>query len=202
MRKEFVVIVLVFCCFISQAQKRVSFGLKGGLNIANQIGNVGFLVPSNDQSRFGVHVGVYSSISLTKKFSLQPEIIYSEQGAKNRTSPDFNVKSSYINLPIVLNYSLTRKLTFGTGPQFGFLLDASSKFMYPNANWYYQNDFSWIMGFSYHLPLDLNFSIRYAFGLSDIINSQEIFRNVNIEPWKININNRVFQFSIGYRIFK
>jgi hypothetical protein len=74
-----------------------STGIKGGYNLAAvRFDGDG----ETEQRRF--HVGVYGE-SFIESFSIQPELLYSQQGYKiTNSSGTFTQKLDYINLPIML----------------------------------------------------------------------------------------------------
>ncbi|WP_408582810.1 outer membrane beta-barrel protein, partial [Myroides odoratimimus] len=51
----------------------VKIGAKAGLNVSN-------LTNSDASSRTSIHVGAVAEIFINEKFSIQPEILYSELG--------------------------------------------------------------------------------------------------------------------------
>lgn len=68
MKKITIIFVLVCIGFIANAQKKFSFGFKGGLNVATVVGD-----NTDDTSPiFGAHFGVMAELSLSNKFSIQP----------------------------------------------------------------------------------------------------------------------------------
>jgi hypothetical protein len=123
--------------------QEVKFGAKGGLNISTiNVNDTSLAVQEDSKSAIGFHLGGFAEIKLTDKFALQPELLFSLQGAKSEyTETDVEtfpgggvvtgtfenkstVKTSYINLPILAKFYATEKLFFVAGPQFGFLTSA------------------------------------------------------------------------------
>jgi hypothetical protein len=54
------------------------------------------------EQRSGFHVGVYGESFISESFSIQPELLYSQQGYKITNSSGTFTKLDYINLPIML----------------------------------------------------------------------------------------------------
>src|SRR5690606_23573906 len=85
----------------ANAQQVVKFGPKAGLNLANLNGM------EDTEMKVGFHVGAFAEIFFTDKFSLQPELLYSTQGAKGEImsgtplATDFEAKYDFINIPIM-----------------------------------------------------------------------------------------------------
>src|SRR5690625_2517532 len=76
MKKLIVVIFALGLAFNMQAQK-VDLGLKLGANFSN-VSDAGGL---NFKNKTGLVAGAFLSIG-TSKFAVQPEVLYSQQGAK------------------------------------------------------------------------------------------------------------------------
>src|SRR5688500_2205328 len=91
--------VLGAACFFATASfaQHVDFGLKGGVNLAN------FKVEDNDNtdSRTGFHVGGLAHIHLNKTWALQPEVVFSSQGAEVGGT---KWKANYVNIPVLAQY--------------------------------------------------------------------------------------------------
>ena len=99
-------------------QAQFSLGLKGGLNVSNLNG----LDADNYQTKalVGVHGGVYAAINLGRNFALQPELVYSTQGAKLEGATDTDYKINYMNVPVMLRFLTDGGLFLEAGPQIGF----------------------------------------------------------------------------------
>lgn len=109
----------------------VKFGVKAGLNVSTFTGDDS----DEAESLTGFHVGGVAEIKFTDKFSLQPELLYSTQGAKASVSgieggvaynADIKAKVSYINLPVMAKYYVIPGLSLEAGPQVGFKVDAEN----------------------------------------------------------------------------
>ena len=112
----------------------VKYGIKGGLNISNFTGDTeGF----DFKSKAGFNVGGFVEIKLSEKFSIQPELLYSSQGAKLENIGDYvddvfytgdiKFNFSYINVPVMFKYYVAEKFSIEAGPQIGFLVSAKTK---------------------------------------------------------------------------
>lgn len=182
--------------FASQAQD-MKFGVKAGTNFATVGGD------ANDvNSKIGFHVGGLAEFKFTEQFSLQPELLYSQQGAK-REYTDFGIgveetwKFDYINIPIMAKYYLMEGLSLHAGPQVGFLI--SSKYEYESGGDSEEVDgedeasvdFGLAGGAEYELPMGLFFQARYYAGLSNVNDAD------NSDDFKIS--NNVFSISVGYK---
>jgi opacity protein-like surface antigen len=94
-------VLLVSLATSVQAQDTVhqsNAGIKGGYNLAA----VRFDGSGETGQRHGFHIGVYGESFISESFSIQPELLYSQQGYEIKDANGFTQKLDYINLPILL----------------------------------------------------------------------------------------------------
>ena len=181
MKKLLLVTVMTFFGLANLFAQEVEFGVKGGLNFASISGdNTGDIDPVTS-----FNFGVMSEIPISEKFSFQPELMYSGQGY---SIGDDTVELSYLNLPLMGKYYVTKGLSLEVGPQIGFLLAADNEGTDVKDS-FNSVDLGVNFGVSYKLDNGLYFGLRYTLGLSDI-NDLDGFNDKN--------QNGVFQFSVGY----
>lgn len=97
------------------AQQQVKFGPKAGVNFANISGL------DNSEMKTGFHVGAVAEIKFNEKFSIQPEVVYSTQGAKfTYNNAEVKLNNDYINVPIMAKYYIVDGFSVEAGPQVGF----------------------------------------------------------------------------------
>ena len=104
--------------------QHVNFGFKVGLNLAD--------IVSDDNSETslkpGLNVGAIAHIHLKNNFALQPEITYSDQGAKFKSAGiESKLNLGYINIPVLFQYMFDNGFRIQAGPQLGILLSAKAK---------------------------------------------------------------------------
>lgn len=178
----------------------VKFGAKTGLNIATAIGDN----TDGVESRTSFHVGGVAEISISEKFSFQPELLYSAQGAKQTVEGiELIAKYDYINLPLMAKYYVADGFSLEAGPQVGFLVSAKQAATVQGIDievdakdFVKSVDFGLNFGLGYKLVNGLNFSARYNLGLSNVNDIDEPidgFENVDDKN-----QNSVFQISVGY----
>jgi len=98
------------------------FGLKAGGNLSSFTG-------SDSKSKIGFYAGAFVNVPLSEAFSIQPEVVYSQQGAKAKDQyyfgaiavTDMKQTLGYINVPVMVQYNATPKFYLEVGPEFGFL---------------------------------------------------------------------------------
>jgi opacity protein-like surface antigen len=194
----------LFTFGISSAQK-AKFGIKGGLNIANINWNEQG-APSTSTT-IGYAIGALVEIKLTDVIALQPELLYSKQGAKfdytlpvngivYNTQNEFDIR--YINLPVMLKYYASEEFCLEFGPQVGFLTNADlitkvsgQSVTQDSKKLFTSNDFGLNFGLSYNINSNVFIQGRYNLGLSNIAKTES--------GDNATIKNNVISFSLGYK---
>jgi hypothetical protein len=162
--------------------QHLNFGIKGGVNI--------YKVKNENNVKYdntvGFHAGLLAHIHLEKPFALQPEVVFSRQGAK---SPSVNGELilDYVNVPFMFQYMFDNGFRFQAGPQVGFLINAKSKLGSLTSDVkssFNKVDFGIGGGLSYvHPPSGFGVDARYNYGLSNI-----------------NENNSVKSYNRGFQL--
>jgi len=115
----------------------VRFGIKGGMNVSSLSKDAGL---EDQKSKIGFNAGVFATIPVAESFSIQPEVLYSQYGAKIESVDEFtalgtttrNVESystnlDYLAVPVMFQYNFVPNFYVEAGPEFGFLLGAKNK---------------------------------------------------------------------------
>ena len=179
----FVVALLTSTALMAQPP---AFGVKAGLNVSKLTG-------SGYDWRAGLNAGLLAHIHVTPAFSLQPEVLYSSQGAKyNNGNQEVTRKLNYVNVPVLLQYNFDNGFRLQGGPQLGFLLAAKDKVGDLNTNFVDTDDFNSI---DFSVPVGVSYLSRTGFGIDARYNIG--VTNV-IEGSTANVRNSVFQFGVFY----
>ncbi|MHB1277360.1 MAG: porin family protein [Bacteroidia bacterium] len=149
--------------------QHVNFGIKGGLNAYTfRDGN-----KTNYGARIGFHAGALAHIHLTEQFGLQPEVLFSTQGASyDGTISSTNFRLNYVFVPVLLQYMFDMGFRIQAGPQLGILLTAKSETNGVKSdikNNFKTLDFGVAIGASYvHVPTGFGVDARLNVGMSQI----------------------------------
>ncbi len=184
MKKVLLLTVLAVLGLANANAQEVQLGVKAGLNFANVSGDN----TSEKDMVTAFNAGLVAEIPLTEKFSFQPELLFSGQGY---SFDDNTVALSYLNVPLMGKYYLTKGFSLEAGPQIGFLLSAKNENI-DVKDAFKTVDFGVNLGLGYKLDNGLNFGARYNLGLSDINNS---------DTSNAKFRNGVIQVSVGYFFF-
>lgn len=177
MKKTFFVFVLVLATTFNSQAQLLKIGAKAGLNYANLTG-------SNIQTDAitSYHAGLVAEIKLLEKFAIQPELLYTTQGASYKVGiNDITNELGYIAIPVLAKINLSKTFSLELGPQASFLLSEKNNFDVNNANTF---DFAIDAGLSFKLTKSIFIQGRYVLGLTEVSPNAEA-------------KNSVIQFSAG-----
>ncbi len=197
MKKYFVFLVsFLLIGVLAQAQAGFRLGVKAGANL-NQISGQSF----NSGYDLSYHLGGFAEIDVTKKWGIQPELIWSQSKTtrtagfnpiyQNILTPgaDQQIQLDYILIPILLRYNVGKMFTLNAGPQFGILINQNNNWLVNGQNAFKSGDFSMVFGGQLNLNA-LRIYGRYNIGLNNINNID------NKEKW----TNQQIQLGVGIRL--
>ena len=202
--KRITLSLLILLAYSVNAQQEVKFGPKAGVNFST-LSNL-----SKTKMLTGFYVGAVAEIKFTEKLSIQPELMYSSQGAKNEyfetlggltTKHHNHDKIEYINIPILAKYYITEGFSVELGPQFGFLVKAENKDEISAEGTSFETkrdfknevnsfDFGIGAGLAYDLPNGFFVNARYNFGITNVGKTDLYYKDSK---------NGVTQVGVGYK---
>ena len=168
------------------------FGIKAGGNLSD-LTNL-----DREKSKIGFYAGVFMNAPISSDFSIQPEVVYSQQGAKFKdfgNVTDLKKNLGYINVPVMVQYNATPDFYLEAGPEFGFLVDAQDKgkvngVSYKSSGTDGLNTFNFGMGLGagYRFTPNLSINARYTAGFTNIVK----------DNGGDSVKNNNFQLGLGY----
>lgn len=182
--------------FSMNAQVTFKPGLRGGLNLTSITQSRGDFKPT-------FYIGALGEIKLTKRYALQPEIIYSSQGSNNIEADyyDFNTNSeikhkedvelNYISLAGLNKFYIVDGFHALVGPTLDFLV--SDNLVYHDTD----IDLGITFGFGYTMPSGLTFEARFKKGIVDVLESEYYQGGSDFFFGDYN-TNILFQFGVSY----
>jgi opacity protein-like surface antigen len=186
MKKFLLITMVALLGMMATANAQIKFGAKAGVNLSN-------LTDFEDSKlMFGFHVGGFAEFAISDRIAIQPELLYSTQGAKAK-GQDASLNLDYINVPVLLKINLVEGLSAEIGPQVGFLISSKAKRGGESASF---KDFSKSLDVTAALGLSYTFvekfvvGARYGFGLTKAFKDEA-------EAGKSK--NSVIQVSFGYK---
>lgn len=189
--KKLLFIPLFMMCATVFAQN-FQLGLKAGMNVSNFTGSNFENVEK--KAIIGFNGGAFLGLMFGDNFSIQPEVLFSSQGAKFETvgqSQQFKV--SYLNVPVLAKYRFDGGFYLEAGPQVGFKINEKVPGNTPE-NFAKDLDFAFDAGLGYHGRSGLGVGARYIAGLSKVGD----FDAGDLNP---DFKNGVAQLFIFYTFF-
>src|ERR1700757_3451972 len=173
MKKVFFALIILLLVF-SAANAQTSFGIKLGANV-NKLSGEAF----SDQFSFGYHAGVFGTIGLGKHWAIQPEVLFSQVNidTASNASALYNfdpnklehIQMSYLSIPVLLEYKLSKGIFLQAGPQYSILLNQNNSLVQNGKDAFKMGDFAVLGGVEIKIS-SLRIYGRYAIGLSNINN--------------------------------
>jgi hypothetical protein len=186
--KKYSLYLLMLTLASSANAQSFGFGPKAGMNITNYTGgNI------KSDALFSYHLGGLLNFGIGKVFSIQPEVLFSSQGAKVDSKglmEDYKV--TYLAVPVMLKFRTGSGIYLEVGPQASFRTGEDVKNQ--TIDRFAKNlDLSVGGGIGYQAGFGLGIGVRYMAGLSKVGN----FNAGDIDP---DFKNSVVQVSLFYVI--
>ena len=179
MKKVILTVAAVFALTFANAQDKkggssdIKFGVKAGYANTNFSGDADTDAASN------FYIGGLVDFTVSEKFHVQPELLYSMEGADND-----GAALNFIRIPVMAKYYVADGFNIQAGPQFGLVAggddikDSLKSF-----------DYGLGFGAGYELESGLFFDARYNLGLADL----------NDFGGDAKIHTTSFNVGLGYR---
>ncbi len=152
---------------------QVGFGIKGGLNISSLRGDD----DEGLKSLIGGNAGFFANIPMSGMFSIQPEVLFSMEGAQVDETGDPKILLNYINIPLMLKYSDPSGFYGELGPQVGILASAKAKADGESdvdiKELFKSTNFSLGVGAGWNFSPQVGVGVRYNLGLSNIADADD-----------------------------
>ncbi len=171
MKKIILTIAAVFAFGAAGAQE-MKFGVKAGLNNSNFTGD------ADTDAATSFYVGGLVDFTVSEKFHVQPELLYSVEGADKASV-------SYLRVPVMAKYYVMEGLSLQAGPEFAFKIGAEDDLTDDLVK---SLDYGLGIGAGYELTSGLFFDARYNLGLANISESD-----------LVDIGTSSIQIGLGYR---
>jgi len=200
---------LLFCTglfLMTQAQAQNAhkpyFGILAGANFSNQHVDPSYSGLSTS-SKVGFAGGLFANLPLGSVVSIQPEVLYSQMGAKVEYSGTVADKGKhnvdYISIPVLLKFNLGQHFAFLLGPQIDFLASATHKLDAAGSSdqtgVYKGTSFAGTAGLEVWPTYNLFLYGRYIYGFTDI---NHYWTGLNNDPITSKVNDRGFQVGLGW----
>ena len=186
-----IVISILFMFSKSSAQTR--FGLSAGLN-GSTIKKVFNGESGTGKYKLGIQAGLFLEIGILDYWAIQPELNYTQLGAKFEDVDGNNFTSdiTFITMPILAKLRLM-EFGFYAGPQVGYVFQASDRYTggtVDMTDYYRKVNLSGVVGAEYVFREHLVSSVRYQLSITDLSKDTE---------FGPSLKNTAFTFTLGYK---
>ena len=166
------------------------YGFKGGIGLSSPYAD-----EWNDRSgtygglhdRVGLQLGAVVMLPMNKYWVFRPELNYSSQGFNLKSFDSANyyerrVKQNYIQLPLMLQFTISKGVAMYTGPKVGYMVN--------NGEGFKRADLAWDIGLSTLNTWNWGFDVRYSSGFLNIAPDHH--------PTLARVKNKVLQVGLVY----
>ena len=172
MKKIFLAAVLFLATSATIQAQLLQIGVKAGVNFASQTGDA---FPDQDIDKEGItsfHAGLVAELKLFDKFSVQPELLYSTQGATYKNAiQEYKNELGYISIPVMAKFYLTDSFSLEVGPQASFLVSEKNDFDLDDAESF---EFGVNAGLGFKITKNFFVQGRYGLGLTEASKNADI----------------------------
>lgn len=183
------------------AQVTIKPGVKAGLNLSK-------LTNTDSDFRPDFYVGGLAEIKFTTFYALQPELVYSRQGATVTYDPGVNPIAAssfekkysldYLSLGVINKFTFAERFQAVVGPTID--IQIADNFESYESDELIGLDLGLVLGLGYSLPNGLTFEARFKQGMIDIFGDN--YNDYDDENGNGNydelILNQVLQFGVSY----
>jgi len=171
MKKSIMIGLFFFALSTNVQAQLVKFGIKAGVNYANFEGS-----DLQTDAITSYHAGLVTEIKLTDTFSLQPELLYSTQGASYKNAgTEFKNELGYLSIPVLAKIHLNKTVSLDLGPQASFLLSERNAFDVNNAETF---EFAAVGGLGFNVTKNFFLQARYVLGLTEVSKDADVKNSV------------------------
>ena len=171
MKKLILITIMLFSITTVLQAQSIRFGIKAGANFANQNGDT----PPEFESKESItsyHAGLLAEVKLFDSFAIQPELLYSTQGATYKDAvEEFKNELGYLSIPVLAKFYLSKSLSLELGPQASFLLSEKNDFDVEDAETF---EFGVVGGLGLNITKNLFVQARYGLGLTEASKNADI----------------------------
>lgn len=217
--KKVILSAIAICTFGFANAQALKFGVRAGANFATLTGDA---VADDVKMKVGFNAGGLMEIKFTEMISLQPEVLFSMQGAKTSdreddfagtiTEDESTVNLAYINVPVMFKLYPVKGFFLEAGPQVGFLVSAKSKDETTTTSGGISTnestttdikgdlktvDFAFNGGLGYDFTENLFINARYSIGLSNVYDAPAFLGVFGITD--LDAKNSVISLNLGYK---
>lgn len=201
----FVTLLMLFALVISGFQtysQSIKGALIAGINLTQVDGDEVY-----GYKKIGWNIGPSAMIPLKNNFSIQIETLFSQKGAyqkfspqQNDSTPYYNLRLNYLEVPVLLTYNDRNIITAGSGFSWSRLSNMTEMEHGMKVHWadkrgaYARDDLQWLVDLRFRMFWKIHMNLRYSYSLIPI--RHRTYISVAGTPWERKQYNNVLTFRL------
>jgi opacity protein-like surface antigen len=184
---------------LSAYSQRFSGGILAGFNASQVDGDT-----YSGYNKFGFALGAFTNTQFSEKVTGELQIKFMQKGASKPVTEDdatkYTSKLNYIEIPVLIRYHQSKKISWHLGPGFGYLFKYSVEdengSLTGSSIGFRKFELSGIAGMQYQIIEKLGVSLSFSYSLisiSDFVRDPIHFR----QPGQFN---NLFSVLVAYKI--
>lgn len=212
------VLIIVLATAVStlhlKAQDKTTISARAGINFQNITGKDRAGNEYDNKIKAGIHIGLTAEVPVAEDFYVQPGLLFSTKGAKDKTYRKVNTRLSYLEIPINFLFKpelANGKLLLGAGPYLGIAVGGSytdanghkAKFKFANkvtAAEASTNKYVRRMDLGFNFLAGYEMSNKISFQLNAQLGVANLRTKVEGQDNDYKYKNTGFGISVGYRL--
>lgn len=196
MKHLFLALAFLTINTIAFSQVKFSPGARLGINQST-------ITNSELDAKTGLYAGIFADIRFTTFYALQPEITYSNQGAKSNVNGVSDIVVHYVSVGVANKFYIVKDLGLHiiAGPSIDVNFDDNWVNLVNDDSDLEVTpiDFTFFGGIGYEFPFGLSVEARYKQGLLDVDYDNGYYDNNGNYLGDENQLNAVFQIGATYK---
>ena len=200
MKQSFILIVFI-AISVHTSLAQPAFGVKGGMNINNVTTTdlPDFISSVETMSTVSYHLGLYVQFELNEKFSIKPEMQFTQRGYATEYADKVRTNINYLEVPVLVVYTPIKLVSVELGPNISFKISSKTKPDGLGEISYEAIDFGLSAGLKFNITDKVSLVGRYYHGFTSI-GTIYFISNPSGDVEQPKTFNRSFQVGIGYKI--
>jgi hypothetical protein len=165
--------IMLVCASFAYSQRSYTSGIKAGANLYTL--KVKGQQDVSTSMRTNFHAGIFYNVPLGGIFSLQPELLFSAEGADFESSTaKTETKLNYFSIPVMIQLNTKARFFVETGPALGIMVrgretvtTSAAESKLDLKKQIKKTNFQWGGGLGYKMK-KVGIYARYYFGISDL----------------------------------
>ncbi|MFN0015999.1 MAG: porin family protein [Saprospiraceae bacterium] len=164
MTKTIALLAITLLTNVWASAQKLHYGFKAGPQFSS------YTHTTDVKAALFYHVGAFVSWPVAEQVSAQAEVLFSAQGINRVSDSDFKMRTHYLNVPLLVRYDVTDRISAHAGLQVGVLLRAKliveGYDTYDREKSYKPFDIAFSFGGEYRINKNIGAGLRFNLGMT------------------------------------